>query len=251
MAKFFNKIRKKLLSNNKTGRYLTYAAGEIILVVIGILLALQINNWNEGRKREILKNTYLTRLINDVKKDTSNINYIVSEIKKNQACIDLLISSLAINSSASDLDSTITSYFERGWIISEFIPTDNTYTDLSQTGNMNILKNTALIDEIIRYYGFVQVIENSNNVNKDWITPLDQELARITAAFELDPTTTHLFSHKSRVDAIKDMVDNKSLVERNAAGHYWINESLSGNVVALKGVCKNLIKSLNEELHKP
>ena len=50
MLRFFRQIRKQLLSSNKITTYLTYAAGEIILVVIGILIALQINNWNEHRK---------------------------------------------------------------------------------------------------------------------------------------------------------------------------------------------------------
>mgnify|MGYP000731225644 CR=1 FL=1 len=50
MIKFFRKIRYNLMSENRTGRYLKYAIGEIILVVIGILIALQINNWNEHKK---------------------------------------------------------------------------------------------------------------------------------------------------------------------------------------------------------
>jgi Family of unknown function (DUF6090) len=50
MIKFFRKVRYDLMEKNKTGRYLKYAIGEIVLVVIGILIALQINNWNEVRK---------------------------------------------------------------------------------------------------------------------------------------------------------------------------------------------------------
>ena len=50
MIKFFRKIRQNLLSEGKTGKYLKYAIGEIVLVVIGILIALQINNWNENQK---------------------------------------------------------------------------------------------------------------------------------------------------------------------------------------------------------
>ena len=50
MIKFFRKIRQNLLMENKTGKYFKYAIGEIILVVIGILIAFQINNWNENRK---------------------------------------------------------------------------------------------------------------------------------------------------------------------------------------------------------
>ena len=50
MIKFFRKIRQKLLSENKFRNYLIYALGEILLVMVGILLALQVNNWNENRK---------------------------------------------------------------------------------------------------------------------------------------------------------------------------------------------------------
>ena len=50
MIKIFYKIRKQMLDQNKTGRYLKYAIGEIILVMIGILLALQVNNWNQARQ---------------------------------------------------------------------------------------------------------------------------------------------------------------------------------------------------------
>ena len=53
MIKFFRKIRYDLIEKNKTGKYLKYAIGEIILVVIGILIALSINNWNENRKTKI------------------------------------------------------------------------------------------------------------------------------------------------------------------------------------------------------
>ena len=58
MIKFFRHIRKSLLMENKTGKYLKYAIGEIILVVIGILIALSINNWNEERKNRILEDDY-------------------------------------------------------------------------------------------------------------------------------------------------------------------------------------------------
>ena len=58
MLKFFRNIRKKLASENKVASYLRYAIGEIILVVIGILIALQVNNWNEQRKSNEKFNDY-------------------------------------------------------------------------------------------------------------------------------------------------------------------------------------------------
>ena len=62
MLKFFGNIRKSLLNEGKTGKYLKYAIGEIVLVVIGILIALQINNWNENRKLENSKETLMFAL---------------------------------------------------------------------------------------------------------------------------------------------------------------------------------------------
>jgi uncharacterized membrane protein YgaE (UPF0421/DUF939 family) len=66
MIKFFRKIRQKLLQENNIGRYLKYAIGEILLVVIGILIALQVNNWNEQRKDKIKSYSYLLRLNEDL-----------------------------------------------------------------------------------------------------------------------------------------------------------------------------------------
>ncbi|NNM19114.1 MAG: hypothetical protein HKP24_11175, partial [Croceitalea sp.] len=67
MIKFFRKIRYTLMSENKTGKYLKYAIGEIILVVIGILIALQINAWNTARLDNIKEREYLTNLLEDIK----------------------------------------------------------------------------------------------------------------------------------------------------------------------------------------
>ncbi|MCK0178015.1 DUF6090 family protein [Flavobacteriaceae bacterium S0862] len=63
MIKFFRKIGQNLLMENKTGKYFKYAIGEILLVVIGILIALQINNWNENQKDRIIEKEMLTELI--------------------------------------------------------------------------------------------------------------------------------------------------------------------------------------------
>jgi type II secretory pathway pseudopilin PulG len=59
MINFFRKIREKLLTEGKTGKYLKYAIGEIVLVMIGILLAVQVNNWNEQRKDRMQRAEFL------------------------------------------------------------------------------------------------------------------------------------------------------------------------------------------------
>jgi hypothetical protein len=79
MIKFFRKIRQKMLNENKTGKYLKYAFGEIVLVMIGILLALQVNTWNESKKSNVKFNKLLVNVFNDLKVDLeiaqSNIDF--------------------------------------------------------------------------------------------------------------------------------------------------------------------------------
>ncbi|WP_166966814.1 DUF6090 family protein [Yeosuana marina] len=69
MIKFFRKIRQNLLSEGKTRSYLKYAIGEIVLVVIGILIALQINNWNEERKIKQKETIVLKELLTSINSD--------------------------------------------------------------------------------------------------------------------------------------------------------------------------------------
>jgi hypothetical protein len=73
MIKFFRKIRYDLMEKNKTGKYLKYAIGEIILVVIGILIALSINNWNEEKKEAKVEKQYMISLLSDLAKDRSDL----------------------------------------------------------------------------------------------------------------------------------------------------------------------------------
>ncbi|PQB06767.1 hypothetical protein BST83_06060 [Polaribacter filamentus] len=74
MIKFFRNKRYDLMENNKTGKYFKYAIGEVILVVIGILIALQINNANEHLKSENIKQNYYIQIAADLDKEVENIN---------------------------------------------------------------------------------------------------------------------------------------------------------------------------------
>ena len=89
MIKFFRHIRKRLLTENKFSRYLLYAIGEIILVVLGILIALQINNWNENRKKQKLKVSYEISLMNDLSSDTLMLGRLIEENYKTLKSLEM------------------------------------------------------------------------------------------------------------------------------------------------------------------
>ncbi|MBU2951847.1 hypothetical protein KO493_14195 [Tamlana agarivorans] len=77
MIKFFRKIRKNLLQEGKTVKYLKYAIGEIVLVVIGIVIALQINNWNENRINNLAVKTYLNNLIYELTNEQIILEFFI------------------------------------------------------------------------------------------------------------------------------------------------------------------------------
>ena len=248
MIQFFRRIRLKLLSANHFSRYLLYAIGEIFLVVIGILVALQINNWTEQQKQKQLQVVYLNRLVNDLDHDLANIEFTDTEITENQAVISNFVNTINAIQDKNQLLKSMTAYFEKGWLIYEFVPSANTYIDLSQTGNMKVIRNTDLVNDIIAYYSYMAQIENSNNINKSWITPIDQAVAKETAAFEIDPNTSKLFPDKDKSGTVKNLLLHKELLERDAAGHYWINNSLKGNLEVIKGLTEDLKQAIQNEL---
>jgi hypothetical protein len=84
MIKFFRKIRQNLLSEGKTVKYFKYAIGEILLVVIGILIALQINNWNENKKLETKTQDYFVQLLDDLNNDIVSTENTIKEFSNHQ-----------------------------------------------------------------------------------------------------------------------------------------------------------------------
>jgi Family of unknown function (DUF6090) len=88
MIKFFRKIRQKNMEAGKIKNYLLYAIGEIVLVVIGILIALQINNWNEAYKDRQLEEVYYCKLLEDVTQDQVLVNKLMVESQERKEWVN-------------------------------------------------------------------------------------------------------------------------------------------------------------------
>ena len=84
MLTFFRKIRKSLIDSSSARKYLLYAVGEIALVVIGILIALQINNWNEWRKDRIKESKSLQEIIETLELNVQILSNYIEVIEANK-----------------------------------------------------------------------------------------------------------------------------------------------------------------------
>ncbi|MEO0341533.1 MAG: DUF6090 family protein, partial [Bacteroidota bacterium] len=105
MVKFFRRIRKRLLAESQFKKYLLYGIGEIVLVVIGILIALQINNWSENRKQNIEEKKLLTALIEDFNENKARIEHTISKEEDVIAMSKALIRAMQNKDTQVDHDS--------------------------------------------------------------------------------------------------------------------------------------------------
>lgn len=137
--KFFRTIRQNLLSESNSGKYLKYAIGEIILVVLGILIALQVNNLNDLRKTKIQKNLLTESLITDLKMDTTMLGQHLKILKEDSAQNLGFIQRMSNSNATIDTLIQIAQFEFNPKLQVNFTFNDNTFQSLMSTGNFNIM----------------------------------------------------------------------------------------------------------------
>jgi Family of unknown function (DUF6090) len=162
--KIFRKIRQKLISENKVTSYILYAIGEILLVMIGILLALQVNNWNEERTQQRELKNILKTVSLDLQRDTLVASGIIKFYEENEK------SSLRI----INKEITIDNYKECpscASLVSVYKPfTIQTkgFDLIKNFSNQNTVKNDSLITNITQFYTILkELIDDSNGFIKN------------------------------------------------------------------------------------
>ncbi|MBT8394280.1 MAG: hypothetical protein KJN66_05455, partial [Bacteroidia bacterium] len=150
MIKFFRTIRRSLIMNNQTGKYFKYAIGEIILVVIGILIALQINNWSKVSNSRILEQSILNNLKEDFNKNQQEIEVLILANIKYERNLKKFIEIL--KSSPEKKIIEIADTLAMAAIAAPtYIPTTSTIDVIISTGNIDLIQNEELKTLISRF----------------------------------------------------------------------------------------------------
>lgn len=151
-----------MIKENKVSKYLLYAIGEIILVVIGILIALQINNWNENRKINRQEMVYLQDLKNDFTFDIETLKARVADNNERVHSIDTILTLISSKKMFTEQDEgllvnmTLKLFGE-----SYFIPEKGTINQIQSSSSGSFIKNKTLRDLIFRYYSNNERIEKN------------------------------------------------------------------------------------------
>jgi hypothetical protein len=157
MIKFFRKIRYDLMEKNKTGKYLKYAIGEIVLVVIGILIALQINNSNEERKERVVEYEYLKRVYIDLQKDIDYLNEkILFAERSSESFNSFIIEMHRVQRRKEDMIRLISSV---NWDAQNLIIQDKTYSEIISSGKLSMISRKDIKESIDNYYRNCQLAQ--------------------------------------------------------------------------------------------
>lgn len=232
MPRFYNRIRKQLAKDNKFFQYSRYAIGEILLVVIGILIALQINNWNEEQKSRNTNSQYIVSLIDDLKKDSIQLQQEIKLIRADLATLYNYRNRLYATGAVLDTAVQIARY--------EFLPffdpsnelNRNTITSLLSTGDIRLFTD-AVRNRILQH--------NTNQLKM--LKIMDQNVEIFLNGYKWLPPSEHMYMDSLAIrGALLDVIwENNDKVA--------ILNSLS-SVITSKTVMQNFILNGKEDILK-
>ena len=156
MIKFFRKIRYDLMGKNKTGKYFKYAIGEIILVVIGILIALQINNWNQNRLDNLEKEELITKLHLEFKENKKAIkNYKIAEEQAMNSSITLM-SLIGLNEKEL-MEHNLDSLLFQSFPSNEIAFANNAVNSIVQNGRLRLFKDDEISTLLYQWNSLAEI----------------------------------------------------------------------------------------------
>jgi hypothetical protein len=160
MIKLFRKIRQKLIEQSKVRNYFLYAIGEIFLVVIGILIALQINIWNENRKDRLLEKNYLLGIAENLDSDIKELELLIVDDSLLLDGYTNLVRAFSDKSYRSNPNALIGTIF-RIQLVNSFEGNSIVFEDLKSAGRTNLIRFDSLRYYLLSYYNQSEVMMTS------------------------------------------------------------------------------------------
>jgi hypothetical protein len=251
MINFFRKIRQKLLSKNQINKYLLYAFGEILLVVIGILIALQINNWSEENKMNDSISHHLKILELNLKEDQIQLEGLKRNMTVNVYSAD---SAMLQIKTIIPVNKHIKRYLVQLLLEYQFSPNTNAMETITQSNEIPALKSelrTAILD----YYALIEKTKEREHISNTQIYTKyenhfvneyrevfqkDNEWDFIKAFYKNDPRPT------SPIDKNKLLTDNR--LEVLLVSRYFQSTELKNFYEELLISAEDILELLAEEI---
>ena len=174
MIKFFRKLRQRLLSENKFSKYLLYAIGEIILVVIGILIALQVNTWNENKKNAKIERSYLEGIVSNLDEDINELEGIIEQDTTTLMAYTALLKPF-IDTEMNVYSRDFITNIGICQFVHQFDGNSIVFEDMKSSGKINYIQSDALRFAILEYYNLSSSVVQNHITNNAMISNLKDE----------------------------------------------------------------------------
>jgi hypothetical protein len=182
MIPFFRKTRKKMADDNKPMKYLRYAIGEILLVVIGILIALSINNWNEERKERKIEKQLLISLSEDFKSNLSNLENSIKLIPITNERYSRVLEY------AGNIDNGLTKEMKDTIVMTSFVLTtlvDGALNSALNSNKLEIIRNDTLKRWLTKYPAYIENIKIIESDLKDYVKDVQRPIVRSYVSLDI------------------------------------------------------------------
>ena len=230
-----------MLSEGKTGRYFKYALGEIILVVIGILIALQINTWNQNRIERNEESSIIAKLHKDFKENKKSIQgFIVTNKNEMKAQMELMG---LIGASREELTKhNLDSLFYVSFGANELYFADNTLKNIMNSGQLNLLKNEAINDLLYKWNVLSEIRKVRMDKLDDWVNDkfIPYLLSRISFK-EMDTNDSLPWSGTSKVKPDYYTLFQEVEFENYLDNNLWFHQQISERCHETEQLIDNII----------
>jgi hypothetical protein len=249
MLRFFRQIRQSLLTDNKFNKYLLYAVGEILLVVIGILIALQINNWNEERKAREREQQLLISLSEDFK---SNLVSLENSI---QVIPGLIEEYSLVLEHAGNLNEPLTDSMKADILATGFIRTvliDGTLSSMLGSSNLELIRNESLKRMLTSYPARLKDYKESEKDLIDYVLRVQRPLFRSfvnLSEFLLEDPRFETFKKNGPKSDYEGLLRNREYLN-SVIGIRTINMSLLNQCKELYEHTREISLILDREIKK-
>ncbi|MGB1307932.1 MAG: DUF6090 family protein [Oceanihabitans sp.] len=159
------------MKQNKTTKYFKYAIGEIVLVVIGILIALQLNTWKEANVERKVEKAYIVSLIEDLKKDSNNFSTTIDLNEVRMKNLDSF-ASMCFNYKENNDSNFLTMYLASIKYPDFVSQTDRTLVQLRNAGGMRLITKKITADSIVQYEDYFSRLTNQQVWYEDMLKDL-------------------------------------------------------------------------------
>lgn len=203
----------------------TAVALDFIIVVVGVFIGIQVANWNTARQEHNLERAYLARLSTDIAESVEHFGAVRTKSINRNMIVKTFIDALD-NPETTDAELVTAgrNFIVEGWPVAYFQPTRITFDELVTSGNLQIIRDEALREEITRLHKYYDRTKEGFDVNVAWLLPNDSRIIYDYDALRWDPRTATLYSERAAAEDANDLREHTAKLKRIAVSAYWFKD---------------------------